>query len=662
MAYTGSVDLISGIRQKNGQDFPLVDASAVRVDDNTRLNNALTAVDGKIAELPKSTDSDATDVDLDVTDQSGNVILRLQSGHIKTKEFDSQEIVSDVSGLNTAITNLENATVSKNQGQQHAGEALIIGSDGIVTTGEAGVSVDTTLTESGKAADAKTVGDNLNSIGQNISGLSQKINEKPSITSPEESEADLYICDQQGNVIGEFIDGHIKTKNFDSSAISADMIMEADSSEADLYICDSFGNVIAELINGHIKTKNFDSSDINSEEIDVITEDVSDLKNLTTGILGRNRDIIDGVYAACRWHQRTVQDKQFCMLLAGDIHADTVRLNSIVEFLNAIDAFDCAIMLGDIAASNWKHDAAFYTNAIKNANKPFLTCIGNHDGGTGSATDQTTIMYTDVHDLWAKFIEPNIQYADLDTGEYQAENTYYYKDFSSQKIRIIVINQYEYPPDIITDGDNKTFVYARGNECYSQAQISWFCNVLLNTPSDYGVIIALHSFPAWMLIDSDSVLTSSTVDSSNTGRLIEYSNGFIIEEIVNAWINGISLAKTWLYTVSGSYGEGINVNIDFSNRGAGEFISYIGGHWHMSILSHTHNHGQPMYTVECAGLSSAQQGDTPRKAGTMSEDCFAVFAVDRSLKTVKIFQIGAHYTKDGVDRRYGKYSYTIEEG
>lgn len=41
MGYTGTVDLISGIRQKNGGKFPLVDASAVRMTDDSRLNDYL---------------------------------------------------------------------------------------------------------------------------------------------------------------------------------------------------------------------------------------------------------------------------------------------------------------------------------------------------------------------------------------------------------------------------------------------------------------------------------------------------------------------------------------------------------------------------------------------------------------------------------------------
>ena len=40
--YKGSVELISGLTQKNGGKFPLLDASAVQVDDNgTRLNKII---------------------------------------------------------------------------------------------------------------------------------------------------------------------------------------------------------------------------------------------------------------------------------------------------------------------------------------------------------------------------------------------------------------------------------------------------------------------------------------------------------------------------------------------------------------------------------------------------------------------------------------------
>lgn len=65
------------------------------------------------------------------------------------------------------------------------------------------VDLDTTLTITGKAADAKAVGDNLD----------QKVSIK---TSPA-SAPDLDITDSSGNVIARFEGGHIKTKEFDSS-------------------------------------------------------------------------------------------------------------------------------------------------------------------------------------------------------------------------------------------------------------------------------------------------------------------------------------------------------------------------------------------------------------------------------------------------------------
>lgn len=53
MAYNGSVELISGLTQKNGGDFPLVNAPDVQVsEDGTRLDAAL----AKITEV-KSVDA-----------------------------------------------------------------------------------------------------------------------------------------------------------------------------------------------------------------------------------------------------------------------------------------------------------------------------------------------------------------------------------------------------------------------------------------------------------------------------------------------------------------------------------------------------------------------------------------------------------------------------
>ena len=63
MAYEGSVELISGIKQANNGTFPLVDASAVRVTDSKRLDEALTDIG--------SDKADKTDTILETTMSRG---------------------------------------------------------------------------------------------------------------------------------------------------------------------------------------------------------------------------------------------------------------------------------------------------------------------------------------------------------------------------------------------------------------------------------------------------------------------------------------------------------------------------------------------------------------------------------------------------------------
>ena len=82
--------------------------------------------------------------------------------------------VDKVDGMEADVTELKSGLTQKvsiEQGVAHAGEALIIGADGKVTTGEAGVSVDPTLTIEGKAADAKATGDAIDAVKKGLPKL-----------------------------------------------------------------------------------------------------------------------------------------------------------------------------------------------------------------------------------------------------------------------------------------------------------------------------------------------------------------------------------------------------------------------------------------------------------------------------------------------------------
>ena len=153
---------------------------------------------------------------------------------------------------------------------------------------------------------------NAVSSGGVYSALADKADKDstPETVTPIETDADFYVCDSNGNVIAEFVDGHIRTKNFDSSDINTetdttlsvqgkpadakavgdaiDVLQDEidniepsggtgnvdakDSTETsvDLDISDSGGNVLLRLANGHIATKYFNSADF-EESANVLT-------------------------------------------------------------------------------------------------------------------------------------------------------------------------------------------------------------------------------------------------------------------------------------------------------------------------------------------------------------------------------------------------------
>lgn len=119
-------------------------------------------------------ESNASNVDLDITDPSGNVILRLADGHIQTKEFDSSD--------------LEDLVSDKLDAPETAGSSgQVLGLD-----------------------------NNLNPVWVNQSGGG---NSDTEVRPSNAADVDLDVTDIYGNVIARFSGGHIKTKEFDSSEL-----------------------------------------------------------------------------------------------------------------------------------------------------------------------------------------------------------------------------------------------------------------------------------------------------------------------------------------------------------------------------------------------------------------------------------------------------------
>lgn len=108
MAYSGSIDLISGLRPKNNGSFPLVNAKDVYVNDGTVLSDLLASI-------------------LDRLDNLENMGVASSSGVLAVYNANAESL---------ALTSLGNATVStENDSLRIAGAGNIIVSGDTIVIG-----------------------------------------------------------------------------------------------------------------------------------------------------------------------------------------------------------------------------------------------------------------------------------------------------------------------------------------------------------------------------------------------------------------------------------------------------------------------------------------------------------------------------------------------
>ena len=127
------------------------------------------------------------------------------------------------------------------------------------------IGIDATLSISGKAADAKKTGDEISSLKEDLNAVETDVARLPSVKDSDAEDVDLDVSDVNGNVIVRFADGHIKTKNFDSSQINVDIdtdtavMSQITDGDADLYIADAQGKGLVRFADGHVQTAEFTS-------------------------------------------------------------------------------------------------------------------------------------------------------------------------------------------------------------------------------------------------------------------------------------------------------------------------------------------------------------------------------------------------------------------
>ena len=339
----------------------------------------------------------------------------------------------------------------------------------------------------------------------------------------------------------------------------------------------------------------------------------------------------------------------FRLLAASDVHGNRERMDRIIKYLNEEDV-DAGVFLGDMTEykSFYEADRKFYPESLKAATKPFLTTIGNHDTGNN---DEIGSSFASTKELYEAWMAPSIKYAGPGTT-HNGEDCYYYTDFPKQGVRIIVLNQYDHND---RKADATHYLHRRNHEMYSQRQIDFYINALETLPEGYGVITCLHNSPGTML-------------PFNMGYSSEHTYGFmvpsyisesIIPFITDGFINGTKAGKNFEIPTLGSQGQ-LTADFDFTRRGAGEFICYLGGHYHNSMLSRVKDYpNQLMYNVDSAGCDATtlQYSHFQRDESEEHMDSFAHITIDRARKIVSIKKIGTTLDEYGAVRLETKFLY-----
>lgn len=349
-----------------------------------------------------------------------------------------------------------------------------------------------------------------------------------------------------------------------------------------------------------------------------------------------------------------VKDNFLCFLHISDIHGDAERMKRAIAFANSQNNIAAILATGDFSQSEWTSDGfeKTFTELYQTANIPMLPVIGNHDVGLKKK------IYNPANTnqaVGARFISPFMTALGCVQGG--TDVGYYYKDFSSFKVRLIVVNEYEMPR--VPNAGNTELKYSIWGRYFSQEQADWLVSTLNSVQSGWSVIIATHQ-----LIDVFSKYENEFKGAVNYSNAdVELAQVGMMQDIVDAYIAKGTLTKT--YSVSGADTTevpDVSVSADFSGAN-GDFICYINGH------THNDGTGQSSYaqakqvninvTTGSANVSNqAVYDDLYRDNDTIAQDAFNLVAFDTATKKIRMLRIGANVTMDMKRRDYALIPYS----
>jgi predicted phosphodiesterase len=308
-----------------------------------------------------------------------------------------------------------------------------------------------------------------------------------------------------------------------------------------------------------------------------------------------------------------------CFALVTDFHIAENEGYSVELIRRVLDECDIPFVIsaGDAASGKGICTADFlkgeireFLSAFAPVGEKLLFVEGNHD--RAFSTFEPPLYYKENIprcELDEICFERQRKYGNRRFGGYG----YYYVDDEKSRMRIILLNGQDVPSDAKTAEG-----YAKYNAMrhfgFLQEQIDWFCSEALRLPSEEWVgVVCSHS------------------DFQGAKKEKHCYNYELMLGIINAFNQKSS------YNNESSYEDSaFNASVDFDfSEYQGKVVGWVSGHTHNDRINETYGVTSVSTTTDAAFLST-----NPEKAGTLNEQAFDAFIIDRKRKLVKIVRVG----------------------
>lgn len=312
---------------------------------------------------------------------------------------------------------------------------------------------------------------------------------------------------------------------------------------------------------------------------------------------------------------------------------------------------------GDVRYGHYSDGYEFFDQATADLKRNIYVTAGNHDVGNSYLVSQCG---TDAQ-VYAQMVEPMLDKWELKTDgggtPHPNGQNYYFTDFTDEKIRLIVI--YEYETDYqISASDSTQLLHHRGYRAFRQAQIDWLIESLQTVPAGYGVIIAKHQPEATSGILDNPFFSGLAGEAI---RMQSYCGTTLIADIVQAFIDRASIDKSVNQT--GGVVTTLRANASFVNVAEGaEFIGYCSGHTHQDLVNFLRDYPDQLeLNIGPNNVHYTTGSDMLQEEGEKSQNLINVYNIDRNRGYVYIVRIGADFSNTAQDRSFTAIKYRKNE-